>query len=106
MMFEDDVILEMDEKLMYWLEYYLILLPVSTQIVSNILKLATLFYHSTYYMTKSQSYYDTYTNSISLPFGYFHYPLYSSRTIESMNYGAIGFAIGHEVSWVWKIILL
>ncbi|KAF8770125.1 Neprilysin-1 like protein [Argiope bruennichi] len=44
------------------------------------------------------AYYIPSTNFISLPAGMFGYPYYKYGRIDSINYGAIGTVIGHEIS--------
>ena len=61
-------------------------------------KLKSIFY-STFYMTKALAFYVPIKNGLSVQLGHFHLPWFSGERAEFMNYGAIGFVIGHEVSF-------
>ncbi|KAF2902340.1 hypothetical protein ILUMI_03845 [Ignelater luminosus] len=50
------------------------------------------------YVTTVNAYYSTVENSIQLPAGILQSPLFSADRPNYMNYGSIGFAIGHEIT--------
>jgi putative endopeptidase len=44
------------------------------------------------------AYYDSSMNNINIPAGILHSPFYDPKVPSAMNYGAIGFVIGHEIT--------